>query len=208
MNKIINFMQKHINLGVQNATVVSIIFALAIIPFMMFLPEKCGWENGLLENIQMVVLFIGVFFALKPKTDKKFFIFIALVLGILILREVNCGRTLFFAIPGKENAFYSWSEIKYGYLAHPIFGFYMACVGIYFLKNKLFINLWQKIKDIKFPIWNFILLLVGMAGGIYAEECAHNFLMEESTELLFYVALVGFIYLYSQRKEFILEQKE
>ena len=208
MNKIINFMQSHINFGMQGVTIISIITAIAIAPFMMFLPERCGWENGLLENIQMVVLFLGVFFALRPKTDKKFFIFIALVLGILILREVNCGRTLFFPVPGVENAFYRWSEIKYGYLAHPLYGLYMACVGIYFLKNKLFINLWQKIKNIKLPIWNFLLLLLGMAGGIYAEECAHNFIMEESTELLFYTALIGFIYLYSQHKYFIEESKD
>ena len=75
MNKIINFMQSHINFGIQGVTIISIITAIAIAPFMMFLPEKCGWENGLLENIQMVVLFLGVFFALRPKTDKKFFHF-------------------------------------------------------------------------------------------------------------------------------------
>ena len=208
MNKIINFMQSHINFGLHNATIISMIVAIAIAPAVMFLPERCGWENGLLENIQMVVLFLGVFFSLRPKVDKKFFLFVAFVLGILILREVNCGRTLFFAVPGTENTFYSWSEIKYGYLAHPIYGLYIAFVGIYFLKNKLFINLWQKIRDIKFPIWNFFLLFLGMAGGIYAEECAHNFLLEEATELLFYTALVGFIYLYSQHKGFISEQKD
>lgn len=203
MEKISNYMCKHINFGFQNVTWISLLSALAIIPAVLFLPEKCGWENGLLENIQMFVLFLGVYFSLRTKIDKKFFIFIALVLGILILREVNCGRTLFFAVPGFENKFYSWSEIKYGYLAHPLYGLYMAFVGFYFLKNKLFINLWQKIKNIKFPFWNFIFLLIGIIGGIYAEECAHNFLLEESTELLFYVALVGFIYLYSSHKNFI-----
>ena len=42
-----------------------------------------------------------------------------------MIREVNCGRTLFFHIPGTENAFYSWKEIKYGYLVHPIYGTYI-----------------------------------------------------------------------------------
>ena len=208
MKNIITFMQNHINFGVQNVTVISVVVALLIFPSVMFLPARCGWENGLLENIQMLVLFLGVGFSLRAKVDKKFFLFIALFLLILILREINCGRTLFFAVPGTENTFYRWSEIKYGYLAHPLYGFFMACVGVYFLKNKLFINLWQKIKNIKFPIWNFLLLLLGMVGGIYAEECAHNFLLEESTELLFYTALVGFIYLYSQHKDFISGQKD
>lgn len=203
MERFSSFMQKHINFGINLPTILSLICAITIVPAVMFLPEKCGWENGLLENIQMFVLFVGVYFSLRPKADKKFFIFIALVLGILILREINCGRTLFFAIPGTENQFYRWSEIKYGWLAHPLYGLYMGIVGLYFIINKLFINLWHKIKNIKFPIWNFILLLIGMIGGIYAEECAHNFLLEETTELLFYVALVGFIYLYSRHKDFI-----
>ena len=57
-------------------------------------------------------------------------------------------------------------------------------------------------KNIKFPIWNFVLMLLVMFLGIYAEECVHNFVLEESTELLFYIALINFVYLYSQDKNF------
>ena len=202
MNKIRVFVSKHFDFGFQNVTWISLLTALAIIPAVMFLPERCGFENCIIENIQLAVLFLGIFFAVRPKVDKKFFTFVALVLGVLIIREVNCGRTIFFPIPGQENAFYSWKEIKYGWLAHPIYGLYMAFIGVYFLKNKLFITLWEKLKNIKFPIWNFVLLLVGMILGIYAEECVHNFVLEEATELLFYVALVGFVYLYSRHKDF------
>ena len=202
MNKICEFIQKHINFGFQDIIWFGIVTALLIIPAVMFLPVQCGYENGVIENIQLMVLFLGIFFAIRPKVDKKFFTFVALVLGILLIREVNCGRTIFFPIPGTENEFYRWSEIKYGWLAHPIYGLYMTYVGFYFLKNKLFITLWNKLKDIKFPIWNFVLLLVGMVGGLYAEE-AHLLVMEEATELLFYVALVSFIYLYSRHKDFI-----
>ena len=137
MNKIFGFVQKHFNFGFQSITWFGIITALLIIPAVMFLPEKCGFENGIIENIQLGVLFLGMFFAFRPKVDKKFFYFIAMVLGILLIREVNCGRTIFFAIPGQENAFYSWKEIKYGWLAHIIYGLYMGLVGIYFLANKL-----------------------------------------------------------------------
>lgn len=202
MKKMCEFVREHFDFGIQNITWVGILTALAIIPAVMFLPERCGFENGIIENIQLLILFIGVYFSLRSKVDKKFFYLVALVLGILIIREVNCFRTVFFAIPGEENAFYRWSEIKYGWLAHPIFGAYIAYVGIYFLKNKLFINLWEKLRDIKFPVWNFVLLLLGMAVGLYAEEI-HHLVFEESAELLFYVALVSFIYLYSQHKNFI-----
>ena len=203
MKKIKEFVNTHLSFGMQISTWIVILVALSIIPAVMFLPVQYGFENGVIENIQLFFLFLGIFFALRPKVDKQFFCFIAMVLGILLIREVNCGRTIFFPIPGTENAFYSWKDIKYGWLAHPIYGLYIAFVGVYFLKNKLFMNLWEKLKDIKFPVWNFILLLIGMGLGLYAEECVHNLVLEESTELLFYAALVNFVYLYSQDKNFI-----
>ena len=199
MKKIKEFMFKHINFGLQNVTWISILSLVLLIPAVIFLPERCGYENGLIENIQLFVLFIGMYFAILPKSDKKFFTFVALVIGILLIREVNCGRTIFFPIPGEVNQFYRWSEIKYGWLAHPIFGAYIAFVGFYFLKNKLFLNLWEKIRDIKFPIWNFVVLIAGMVMGLYAEE-VHHLVMEEYAELVFYIALIGFVYLYSQDK--------
>ena len=202
MEKILDFTKKYFNFEIQKTSWIGFLAVLLMIPASMFLPEKCGYENGVIENIQLVVLFFGLFFSLRSKTDKSFFTFVALVIGILLIREVNCGRTIFFPVPGLENTFYSWSEIKYGWLAHPIYGAYMAFVGFYFLKNKLFINLWQKIKDIKLPIWDFVILASGIVVGLYAEE-THLLVLEEFAELVFYIALVGFIYLYSQDKKFI-----
>jgi len=202
-----DFIFNHFDFKFYGVSILALVVALMVVPFIMYLPPVFGYENGVLENIQLFVLFLGAYFALRTKTDKKFFIFVTLVLGILFLREINCGRTIFFPIPGEVNSFYSWKEIKYGYLAHPLFGLYMAFVGVYFLKNKLFITLWNKIKDIKMPFWNILFLLIGMIWGTYAEEVAHHFVMEEITELLFYTALSGIIYLYSQNEKFIEKEK-
>lgn len=195
----INFIKNHIDFKIYGASWVSILTALMIVPCIMFLPEKFGYENGLLENIQMAVLFFGLYLSFFSKIDKKFYIFVGLVLIILILREVNCGRTLFFPVPGMENVFYSWKDIKYGYLAHPIYGAYIALVGIYFLKNKLFMNLWNYIKNTKLPIWNIIFMFLGMGLGLYAEHSAHNMVFEEITELLFYVSSIGIIWIYTKK---------
>ena len=81
-------------------------------------------------------------------------------------------------------------------------GWDITMVGLYFLINKLFVNLWQKLWSIRLSFWNFILLLIGIVAGLYAEE-AHLLVFEESAELLFYVALISFVYLYSQHKDFI-----
>ncbi len=193
-----DFLSKHIDFKIYPVTIAAIVTALLIIPCVLYLPAKYGYENGILENIQMIFLFLGCFWAIKAPKDKKFFYFAALVLGILIIREVNCGRTLFFAIPGQENAFYSWKEIKYGWLAHPIYGLYIAWVGIYFIINKLYIRLWEIFSRTQLPLWNILLMLTGMVLGMYAEKALHNDVFEEITELLFYVSLTGIIYIYTK----------
>lgn len=197
-----NFISAHLDFKVYPATWIAIFVALMIVPCLMFLPDKYAYENGLLENLQMLALLVGFILAIKSKVNKKFFYFAAMVIGILALREVNCGRTLFFPVPGEVNSYYGWKDIKYGYLAHPLYGLYMTFVGIYFLKNKLFINLWHIVKDIKFPVWNVFLMVVGMTLGMIAEKSLHNMVFEEITELLFYVSLTGIIYLYAYNKNF------
>ncbi len=194
----IKFLKEHFDFKIYGITWFAILNALLIIPCVLFLPERFGYENGLLENIQMAVLFFGLYLSFFSKIDKKFFIFVGLVLLILILREVNCGRTLFFPVPGYENVFYSWKDIKYGYLAHPIYGVFIASVGFYFLKNKLFINLWNYIKNTKLPLWNIFFMLLGMGLGLYAEHTMHNMVFEEITEMLFYVSLIGIIWIYTK----------
>lgn len=203
-----NFIKEHFDFKFYPVTYLAILVALLVIPCVMFLPEHYGYENGLLENTQMIVLFSGVYIALRSKVNKQFFNFVALVLFILILREVNCGRTLFFPVPGKVNTFYGWKDIKYGWLAHPIYGAYMAYVTFYFFFNKLFKDLWGFLSKTKLPVWNILLMLIGMGLGLYAEKVVNDCVYEEITELLFYVSLVGIIYLYSNHKNFRLENIE
>ena len=196
----IKFLKEHLDFKIYGITWFAILNALLIIPCVLFLPERFGYENGLLENIQMAVLFLGLYLSFFSKIDKKFFIFVGLVLLILILREVNCGRTLFFPVPGYENVYYKWQDIKYGYLAHPLYGAFIAFVGIYFLKNKLFMNLWNYIKNTKLPLWNIFFMLLGMSLGLYAEHTMHNMVFEEITEMLFYVSLIGIIWIYTKNR--------
>ncbi len=217
LEKIKNFTSAHLDFKVYPVTWIAIVNALLIVPCIMFLPKEFGYENGLLENIQLIALLVGfIICLLYPKYNKeesnekpalvKFFRFAALVIVILFLREINCGRTIFFPVPGEVNTFYGWKEIKYGWLAHPLYGLFMTGVGVYFLINKLFITLWHLIKNVKFPVWNIVLMVIGMVWGTLAEEVFHNMVMEEITELLFYVALAGIIYLYTFNKNFQLKK--
>lgn len=105
LKNIKDFICMHLNFKVYNVTIAAIIAALAIAPCVMFLPESYGFENGVLENLQLIVLFLGFIFALMAKDNKKFFYFVAMIIAVLAIREVNCFRTVFLQYPGKSMNF-------------------------------------------------------------------------------------------------------
>lgn len=206
LEKIRAFLSAHLDFRFYSVTWIALVVAIAIIPCLMFLPQKYGYENGLLESIQMIVLFGILAMCLTSKVNKRFFRFAALALTIIMIREVNCGRTLFFHIPGTENSFYSWKQIKYGYLVHPIYGTYIGLIGLTFLIKKLYLDMWNIIKNVKLPVWN--LLFMGFAsfcGAIAEKATNNNFIFEEGFELLFYTALAGIVYLYTRHQNFNME---
>ena len=138
MEKINEFFKKHIDFRVYPVLIWVIITAAAIYPCERFLPAEYGFENGLLENIQMLILALCFIFSIFAKSCKKFFYFVALVIFLLAAREINYGRTIFFPVPGEVNTYYSWKEIKYGWLANPLIRLYLAGTCVYFLINKIY----------------------------------------------------------------------
>ena len=209
LEKIKDFISNHLDFKFYSVTWIALAIGLAIIPCLMYLPQKYGYENGLLESIQMVILFGILGMCLTSKVNKRFFKFAALALTIIMIREVNCGRTLFFHIPGTENSFYSWKDIKYGYLVHPIYGTYIGLIGLTFLCKKLYIDMWKMIKNIKLPVWNLLFMGIASFCGAIAEKATNNnFIFKEAFELFFYTALAGIVYLYSRHQNFAIEQAE
>ena len=196
----LTFIKKHCYLNFDFMTILLVLSGVFLLPLFSVLPEKYGYENGLIENTQVFVLFVGFYLSLTVKEYKKLFIFVAMVISILILREVNCGRTLFFAVPGKENTFYKWKDLTYGYLVHPAFGFYIVMVLFYFVKNKLFADAWQLIKRFRFPVLSIVCFLLSVLLGMYAERKMHNFVVEEFAELLVYIFFVQMLWMYSRQK--------
>lgn len=207
--KIKNFLSAHLDFKFYGVTWIALAVGLAIIPCLIYMPQKYGYENGLLESIQMVVLFGIMAMCLTAQVNKRFFRFAALALTIIIIREVNCGRTLFFHIPGTENSYYPWREIKYGYLVHPIYGTYIGIIALIFLCKKLYLDMWNMIKNIKLPVWNLVFMgLASFCGAIAEKATNNNFIFEEGFELFFYTALAGVVYLYSRHQNFAIEQNE
>lgn len=193
MNKWVSF-----DFRLHTAALVAIVVAVLCVPLGAYLPVECGYENGVVENVQMAVLALGVYFCLRSGNHRWFFVVVALVLVMLMLREVNCGRTLFFAKPGAVNDFYKWKEIPYGWVARVLYGGYMAGVMAYFLYKRLYLQIGAVLRQVGVPVWNVILMAAGMALGVYGERVMNNMTVEEFAELGFYVALVGAIHIYAR----------
>lgn len=212
LGHIIDFIKKHIDFRFYGVSYIALAVMLSIAPMLKYLPQKYGFENGLLENIQMTVLFIILYFCLTSKVNKKFFNFAALALSLIIIREVNCGRTLFFPIPNTYHQYYSWKDLPWpwlGKVVHGLYGTWMAVIAFLFLKKKIYIDLWRIVKNIKFPFWNILFVCFAMFMGAIAEKLTNNnFIFEEGFELLFYVSLLGIVWLYSRNKNFILEKNK
>ena len=82
----------------------------------------------------------------------------------------------------------------------------MACGVLYFIFSKAWLELWKIIKNVKIPVWNFMFLFFGIVIGEYAEKSGHSFILEEMGELLFYVSLMGVIWLFAFNKKFSVEK--
>ena len=210
LKKIGEFISAHFDFKFYGVTWIALAVGISIIPMLMYMPQRYGVENGLLENIQMCVLFVMVYVCWTSKINKSFFKFIILVLSILIIREVNCGRTLFFPVPGEYHLYYSWSSLPWpwlGKIVHLIYGLWIATVSIIFLKKKFYLDAWKMIKNIRLPFWNLAFACFAMFMGAIAEKATNNnFIFEEGFELLFYVSLAGILWLYSRNKNFMLEE--
>ena len=188
-------------------TILPLLILLLTVPACLWLPIEYSYENHLIENFQLVVILAIFIICIKTKNDKTFFNTLALVMVILFLREINCGRTVFFHIPGGgPNDFYSWKEIPYGYLAHPLYGTFMVFSGLYFILTKSYKVLWNYFLQAKLSIYNWIVAL-GIIFGLLGEEWGMP-MLEEMTETLFYVSLLAIIYLQAFNKNYIETTKQ
>lgn len=186
----------------HTADILPLIFVLLTVPAIIWLPIEYTYENHLIENFQLFVLLFGFVSCVKAKTDKSFFNSLALVCVILFLREINCGRTVFFPIEGMDNAFYSWKDIPYGYLVNPIYGVFIASSGLYFIFSKSYQVLFNYVMSAKVAVWSWVFLFMGIIFGTLGEKIG-NFALEEMTESLFYLSFVALICMHGHNKEYI-----
>lgn len=153
------------------------------------------YENGFFENIALIPLIIGAFMCF---TSKKYFVFfriVALLFVLMILRELSYGRVIFCEIPGHPHEFYPWSHYKYGFLAHIAVGLYIFIATLYGILNKVWLDIIEIVKKVKFPVWTAFSAIIFVFVQIYFEHI-ENSCIEETAELVLYCLMVSFCFIY------------
>ena len=164
------------------------------------LPDSFGDKNSPIENIQMVIVAIGLYITCTAKDRRVLFVFASLCLFFILAREVNYGRTLFiFADPENANKYPKWKDMEYGWLAHVGVGLYMVWLLVYFIRRKVWKEISAVLRTCRIPAWELLVAVSGLVVGV-ASESLHNCLVEELGEVVMYVGGIGLLYLYSRNK--------
>ena len=128
----------------------------------IILPAWTGEENGVIENLQMLWLFAGLWYSWKMIRTKQRFLEQAKYLWtagcvyffLLIMREISWGRVFFVDEKG-HMAQYSDLGL-YGKLVHPTVAV-LIVVALYCLYKA---KIWRTVLAVKLPIKSFVLLLL------------------------------------------------
>lgn len=199
MEKIIQNIRKLIAFDFHfNLSCVPVIAVLLLLyPAVMLLPERCGYENELIENTQLVVIFFGCFIWCLVPERRKLFLLVALIYFALAVREVSSGRVLFYAIPGSPNEFYGWDKVWYAPYRLPAGIIYGGICAALFFFGKVYKEIASLLERTKIPVINLILLAVLLLASDLLDKFCSSLILEEGVELAAYVTLLMTTCLYA-----------
>ena len=202
MRKLYEILQQlwqRINWQPNVCTWLELLLIMAVIPVMLRADPAWFVEDGLVENIQLIVLSLAFIVALKSQNQHRFFVFLGMIILFMIMRETNLFRGYFCEKYLSPYDICRWKEFKYGYLVTGGRLIFVAFVLWYFIKNKLWRPLWNYIVKAPIYIWDFTFLVLMILGGTIAEfSCIDNEIMEEFCELISYIVIGNCIWRYRQ----------
>ena len=170
-----------------------------------YAPDTWGYENGILENSQNILLMLSILFCITAKQHKSLYLFFAAVTLFLLFREVNCGRVLLWSRSGEifhcgpPQDYLKWKEIPHGSLIRAsVYVFLSSLCLLAFCRKGNLRSLYQTILCTKIPVWETAFLIIGILVGVISERANICFIAEEVGEILMYSAFASAIYRYSR----------
>lgn len=197
------------------ALVILCILAIIFIGLSFVLPIEYSYENHFLENLEVVILFLGIVICIGKIRDFilydsiKFYVASIIIYILMIGRELSWG-SVFYPIGMDKNGeqiFVKVHELWYGSVVYPMVGILILIVlillGVYFYQSRRQGICWY------IPLGEFLFFIVTSILG----QCVfdrglvqfgnYNQLLEESCEIIAYIALVCCTYDISFKRRYI-----
>ena len=172
------------------------------VPLAFTLPLELSFENGLIENAQVVILLLGAVIVLVFRADdaqfKWFRRLFAAGLVLIALRELSWGRVFFqIGMNSLGPVFVPMAEYEYRVPVHIFLAVYIAAmlfVLVRFVPVKKILQNWQPLGAFAVIIIALALNYVGEHGYFIGRECGQ--ILEEMNELILYLTLptINFYY--------------
>lgn len=175
-------------------------------PLSRIVPVEWGWENGVVENAQVLVLLAGLVFAVHasrqgPKGKTAMLALCVVPVWLLLVgRELSWGSV--FLDPsgfGEDGPIYRSRVLWYRPLVPPFAGLMLAASFYLAWRHRLHRYLLEVVTSGRFP-WGCVLLVLGAALGSTIGEghvpelvrrfFGHSLVFEEMAELVGYMAMV------------------
>lgn len=197
------------------ALVILCILAIIFIGLSFVLPIEYSYENHFLENLEVVILFLGIVICIGKIRDFilydsiKFYVASIIIYILMIGRELSWGR-VFYPIGMDKNGeqiFVKVHELWYGSVVYPMVGILnlivLILLGVYFYQSRRQGICWY------IPLGEFLFFIVTSILG----QCVfdrglvqfgnYNQLLEESCEIIAYIALICCTYDISFKRRYI-----
>lgn len=197
------------------ALVILCILAVIFIGLSFVLPIEYSYENHFLENLEVVILFLGIVICIGKIRDFilydsiKFYVASIIIYILMIGRELSWGR-VFYPIgidKNGEQIFVKVHELWYGSVVYPIVGILiliaLILLVVYFYQSRRQGICWY------IPLGEFLFFIVTSILGQFVFDRGlvqfgnYNQLLEESCEIIAYIALVCCTYDISFKRRYI-----
>ena len=197
------------------ALVILCILAVIFIGLSFVLPIEYSYENHFLENLEVVILFLGIVICIGKIRDFilydsiKFYVASMIIYILMIGRELSWGR-VFYPIgidKNGEQIFVKVHELWYGSVVYPIVGILiliaLILLVVYFYQSRRQGICWY------IPLGEFLFFIVTsiLSQCVFDRSLVqfgnYNQLLEESCEIIAYIALVCCTYDISFKRRYI-----
>lgn len=151
--------KKYFDFSIYKSTQVTVGLAMISFVLFFFLPPSIAYENGPLENFQVLELIAGAIFACflvvkaTNSIERNIWYCVAVTALICAGRELNWGR-VFYPI-ADHNKFLPLKALWYGPIVYPLVGFAIITVLVVLWRSRLF----SFIAERKIPFWNLFLFI-------------------------------------------------